>query len=139
MKGLARLPVIDEFTTFKFLSRQKRTAAGPVGLCHWFWREFAHGLAPVVTTIFNLTIKSQTVPSFNFGSWLISPIPKEIPLTSLNQLRPISVTDIIIRLFERIIYYQTEIKPVISSLIQPDRFAYKEGLNTSLALITHVA
>ena len=75
------------------------------------------------------------MPSFNFGSWLISPIPKEIPLTSLNQLRPISVTDIIIRLFERIVYYQTEIKPVISSLIQPDRFAYKEGLNTSLALI----
>ena len=31
-----RLPVIDDFTTFKFLSQQKRTATGPNGLSHWF-------------------------------------------------------------------------------------------------------
>ena len=31
-----RLPAIDEFTTFKFLSQQKKTAAGLAGLSHWF-------------------------------------------------------------------------------------------------------
>ena len=30
------VPAIDEFTTFKFLSQQKRTAAGLAGLSHWF-------------------------------------------------------------------------------------------------------
>ena len=67
-----RLPVIDEFTTFKFLSQD----AGPDGLSRWFWREFAEELAAVITSIFNLSIKSQTVPCI----WKlanISPIPKE--------------------------------------------------------------
>ena len=58
------LPVINEFTTFKFLSQQKRTAAGPDGPSHWFWREFVEELAPIVTSIFNLSITSHTVPKF---------------------------------------------------------------------------
>ena len=71
-----RLPVIDEFTVFKFISQQKRTAAGPDGLSHWLWREFSDELTPVVN--FNISIKSQTV----LYIWKLAnffPIPKETP------------------------------------------------------------
>ena len=74
-----RLPVIDEVSTFKFLSQQKRTAAGPDGLSHWFWRDFAEELAPIATSILNLSIKSQTVPCFwqfaNISPFLRTPPP----------------------------------------------------------------
>jgi hypothetical protein len=56
--GNTRIPVIDEFTAFKFLSNVKRTAAGPDGIQYWFWKEFALELAPVVTHLFNLSIKA---------------------------------------------------------------------------------
>ena len=104
-----RLPVIDEVTTCKFLS-QRKTAAGKDGLSHW--REFAEELAPIVTPIFKLSIKSQTVPCY----WKlvnISPVPSETLLLSLNHLRLISVNDIIVRL---------EVKPVIGSYLLPDQF-----------------
>ena len=83
--------------------------------------------APIVTSIFNLSITSQTVPC----SWKranISPVnvPKETPMSSLYQLRPISVTDIIIRPLEKIIYV-AKIKPVIRSSLLPDQFAHREG------------
>ena len=97
------------------------------------WREFAKELSPIVTSIFNLSIKSQTVPCF----WKlanISPVPKETPLSSLNQLRPVSVTDIIIRLLEKIIYV-ADVKPVIRSYVSLDQFVYRESTNTSQALI----
>lgn len=73
-----RLPVIDEFTVYKFISQQKRTAAGFDGLSHWLWKEFSDELTPVVTISFNLSIMSQTV----LNLWklaIISPIPKETP------------------------------------------------------------
>ena len=53
------VPIIDENTTLIFFwSTVKRTAAGPDGIGHWFWRDFALELAPAITYLFNLSIKS---------------------------------------------------------------------------------
>ena len=52
----------------------------------------------------------------------------------MEQLRPISVTDIIIRLFERIIYTK-ELKSIVESAISYDQFAYRRGRNTTMALL----
>ena len=38
-------------------------------------------------------------------------------------------------LFERVVVKQ-ELSPVLKSAIGPDQFAYKEGCNTTLALLT---
>ena len=65
----------------------------------------------------------------------ITPIPKETPFETCNQLRPISSTNVIIRLFERVVVKQ-ELSPVLKSAFGPDQFAYKEGCNTALALLT---
>jgi hypothetical protein len=61
----------------------------------------AHYLAPVHTKVLNLSLHEQHVPSL----WKlanISPIQKESTLSDCSQLRPISLTNIIMRLFEKI-------------------------------------
>ena len=45
------VPIIDENTTL-ILSTVKRTAAGPDGTGHWFWRDFALELALAITYLF---------------------------------------------------------------------------------------
>ncbi|EDO30652.1 predicted protein, partial [Nematostella vectensis] len=77
-------------------------ASGPDQFPYWLWRDFSHHLAPVVTNIFNCSLQQQTVPM----AWKlanISPIPKESPLTECSQLRPISLTNIIMRIFKRLV------------------------------------
>ena len=128
-----RIPTLDVHTVRRFLTRLKRTTTGPDELPYWLWRDFAHHLAPAVTSVFNSSLKQQSVPLL----WKlanISPIPKESPLTVCTQLRPISLTNIIMRLFERLVFKQ-EISKEFKSVIGVDQFAYKEGCNTTIALI----
>ena len=64
----------------------------------------------------------------------VSPIPKESPLMECNQLRPISLTNIIMRIFERLVCKQ-ELSHMLKDEICPDQFAYMERRSTSMALI----
>ena len=66
------------------------------------FKEVAHDLAPVVTDVFNSSLRQHKVPS----SWKmadIRPLPKESPLTCCTQLRSISLTAVIMGLFERLV------------------------------------
>ena len=65
---------------------------------------------------------------------IVNPIPKVSPVTECSQLRPISLTNIIIRIFEKIVFKQ-EIYPQAKNVIDDDQFAYKEGTSTTTALI----
>ena len=62
------------------------------------------------------------------------PIPKATPLGSCDQLRPISLTNIIVRIFERLMY-KKELSSLLKTCISPDQFAYKADHNTTMALI----
>ena len=62
------------------------------------------------------------------------PIPKESPCIEPNQLRPISLTNIIVRLFERAVY-TTELSLDMGKVIYEDQFAYKKGHSFTMALI----
>ena len=50
---------------------------------------------------------------------------KETPFETCHQLRPISLTNVIMRLFERVVVKQ-ELSPVLKSAIGPDQFATKK-------------
>ena len=97
-------------TVCKLLLRQKRITSGPDKLPYWFWNTYAYDIAPVITTIFNRSIKLDIVRDEWKLANLLS-IPKEFSCTELNQLRPISLTNIIVRLLESTcnLYY-----PIIS-------------------------
>ena len=127
------LPTVNECDVRNLLSHLKRTALEPDEFPYWFWRDFSHHLAPVITKIFNCSLRHQTVPSL----WKlanVSPIPEVSPLTECNQLRPMSLTNIIMGIFERLVCKQ-EVSPILMSAIGPDQFAYKKGHNTTMALI----
>ena len=129
-----RIPTIEVHTVWKFLSTLKRTAPGPDELPFWIWRHYAYQLAPTITKVFNSSLKKQLVPCL----WKLAnntPIPKETPFETCNKLRAIFLTNVIMRLFERVVVKQ-ELSPVLKSAIGPDQFAYKEGCNTTLALLT---
>ena len=87
----------------------------------------------MVTKLFNYSLRQQSVP-LPWKLTNISPIPKESPLSSCAQLRPISLTNIIIRLFERLVCNLesfTELKTEIGM----DQFAFEEHCNITMALI----
>ncbi len=100
---------------------------------YWLWKDFASYLAPVLTRILNSSLEQQCVPTI----WKLAnlaPIPKELPLSNCDQLRPISLTNIIMRLFEKLVFKQ-EISMQSNFIIGKDQFAYKTGSNTTTALI----
>ena len=111
----------------------KRTSSGPDGLPYWFWRDYANFLAPVLTHIFNISIRKQMVPLL-WKSANVIPIPKESSLQEVGQLRPISLTNIIMRIFERLVFGQELFDP-LSLEIGANQFAYKQGQNCTMALI----
>ena len=128
-----RIPETQPHVVSQFLSKHKRTACGPDGLPYWLFRDFALVLAPVVADVFNSSLRQHKVSSF----WKladITPLPKESPLTSCSQLRPISLTAVIMRLFERLVY-KHELSSICRDFIDLDQFAYREGHNSSMALI----
>ena len=98
-----RIPYIDERTVSLLLRKQKKSASGPNDLPFWLWRDYSHHLAPIICSIFNCSLRKQCVPQL----WKlanITQIPKESPFSECNQLRPISLTPIIMRIFEKAIY-----------------------------------
>ena len=128
-----RIPTIDVNTVKWFLLNQKRTAEGPDQLPHWLWKDYAHQLALIITKIFNGSIMHQSVPSLwkTSNVWLI---PKESPVTEYTQLRPISLTNIIMRLFERLVFKQ-EMSTEFKSITNNDQFGFRDGCNTTLELL----
>ena len=56
------------------------------------------------------------------------------PLLQNLQLRPISLTNTIMRILEKIVFKQ-EIYPQVKKVIDDDQFAYKKGTSTTTALI----
>ena len=95
------------FLHYRESTQIKRTASGPDGIPYWIWKEFAYNLAPVVTHIFNCSLENHTVPDL----WKladITPLPKESNFKNCTQLRPISLTNVIMRVFERLVYRQEQ-------------------------------
>ena len=128
-----RIPYIDERTVSLLLSKQKKSASGPDDLPFWLWRDYSHHLASIICSIFNCSLRKQCVPQL----WKlpnITAIPKESPFSECNQLRPISLTPIIMRIFEKAVS-KKEICGCLEQAIGPDQFAYEKNCNSTLALI----
>ena len=83
--------------------------------------------------VFYASLLKYTVPLLRKEA-NIRPVPKEQPFTSCNQLRPISLTNIIMRLFERLVY-RNELSIVCDNHIDLDQFAYRKGHNSTMALL----
>uniref|UniRef100_A0A665UD53 Reverse transcriptase domain-containing protein n=1 Tax=Echeneis naucrates TaxID=173247 RepID=A0A665UD53_ECHNA len=115
-----------------------RKAPGPDGVPGRVLKACADQLAEVFTTIFNLSLLQSVVPAC-LKSATIVPIPKRNTVNCLNDYRPVALTPIITKCFERLIL------PFIRSAIPADldqhQFAYRANRSTEDAVImaTHTA
>ena len=57
------------------------------------WREYSLELAPMLTHIYNISVATHIIPT-RWKASNIRPTPKETNVSTLDQLRPISETDV---------------------------------------------
>ncbi len=104
-----------------------RKAAGPGGSC-------ADQLAGLFTSIFNESLATSVVPT-SFKKSVIIPVPKNNKPSCLNDYRPVALTSIVMKVFERLV--KSHICSSIPVTLDPLQFAYRPIRSTDDA-ISHI-
>ncbi|KAK3548106.1 hypothetical protein QTP70_004720 [Hemibagrus guttatus] len=119
-----------------------RKAAGPDNFHGRVLRECAEQLPDVFTDIFNISLSSAIVPTC-LKTTTIIPVPKKSPVSCLNDYRPVALTPIIIKCFERLVMRQ--FKDLLPPSLDPMPFTYHpnrsmdDAISTTLHLsLTHL-
>ncbi len=77
-----------------------RKAAGPDGITGRVLRSCTDQLAGLFTSIFNESLATSVVPT-SFKKSIIIPVPKNNKPSCLNDYRPVALTSIVMKVFER--------------------------------------
>ncbi len=118
----------------KTLSRiNPRKAAGPDNIPGRVLRDCAAQLTDVLTDIFNTSLSQAVVPTC-LKSTSIIPVPKSSPVSCLNDYRPIALTPIMMKCFERLVMHH--IKFSLPNTLDPFQFAYRPNRSTDDAIST---
>ena len=96
---VSRLSVSDVSKTFKQGNIHK--AGGPDGVPGCVRRACADQLAGVFTDIFNMSLTKSVIPTC-FKQTTIVPVPKNTKATCLNNYRPVALTSVAMKCFERL-------------------------------------
>ncbi len=127
------ISVADVTRSFKRVNIHK--AVGPDGIPGRVLRACAFQLAGVFTDIFNLSLSLSVVPKKS----TIVPIPKKNKITCLNDWRPVALTPIFSKCFEKLI--RDYICSVLPASLDPLQFAYRSNRSTddAIAFTLHTA
>ncbi len=130
------LSVADVTRSFKWVNIRK--AVGPDGIPGRVLKACAFQLARVFTDIFNLSLSLSVVPAC-FKKSTIVPIPKKNKITCLNAWRPIALTPIFSKCFEKLV--REHICSVLPASLDPLQFAYRSNRSTddAIAFTLHTA
>ncbi|KAK3542697.1 hypothetical protein QTP86_034725 [Hemibagrus guttatus] len=105
-----------------FLKQKKRKAPGPDGATPACLKTCADQLAFIFSQIFNRSLELCEVPVC-FKRSTIIPIPKKPKITGLNDYRPVALTSVVMKLFERLVL--AYLKNITGPLLDPLQFAYR--------------
>ena len=107
----------------------------PNGLFPSFFKKFSKIFAPKLSVIFRKLIQAGDFP-FCWKIASVTPIPKEGNSCRAKDFRPISITPVMSKVFERLI--ATRLNKYIESenIIPKTQFGYRKGLGTVDALLT---
>ncbi len=111
-----------------------RKAVEPDGISGRVLRACADQLAPVFTEIFNLSLDQLEIPTC-FKQSIIVPILKKSQPSCLNDYRPVALTSIVIKCFERLV--RNFITSLLPDTLDSLQFAYRPNRSTDDA-ITHL-
>ncbi len=116
----------------KTLSRiNPRKAAGPDNIPGRVLKDCAAQLMDVLTDIFNTSLSQAVVPTC-LKSTTIIPVPKKSPVSCLNDYRPIALTPIMMKCFERLV--MQKFKNSLPNTLDPLQFAYRPNRSTDDAI-----
>ncbi len=111
-----------------------RKAARPDGITGRVLRSCADQLAGLFTSIFNESLATSVVPT-SFKKSIIIPVPKNNKPSCLNDYRPVALTSIVMKVFERLV--KSHICSSIPVTLDPLQFAYRPNRSTDDA-ISHI-
>ena len=113
-------------------------AVGPDGISGRVLKSCATQLAPVLTTIFNLSLAKSVVPACSKRS-VIVPVPKNASPACLNDYRPVALTSEVMKCFERLV--KKHICAFLPRNMDPLQFAYRPNRSTDDAVsqVLHTA
>jgi hypothetical protein len=95
------LSVVDVSKTFKRVNIHN--AAGPDGLPGHVLRACADQLAGVFTDIFNMSLIESVIPTCFKQTTMWFPVPKNMKAICLNDYRPVALTSIAMKCFEKLV------------------------------------
>ncbi|KAI4884740.1 hypothetical protein NFI96_025547 [Prochilodus magdalenae] len=110
-----------------------RSAAGPDKVPGRVLRACAHELSGVFAHIFNLSLAQAAVPTI-FKTATIVPVPKHPTASAPNDFRPVALTPIISKCFERLVL--SHLKSCLPATLDPHQFAYRSNRSTEDAIST---
>ena len=83
--------------------------------------------------MFNLSFKLLIVPRLWKMSCII-PVPKKSPISCMNDLRPVALTAVPMKILERV--FLNKFKNCVSPFLDPMQFAYQSGRSCEDAILT---
>ena len=126
---------INESDVEKWLSRiNVKKATGPDSLCGKVLKCCRKQLACVLTKVFQVSLDSHYVPKIWKTSEIV-PVPKKTLPKVKNDLRPVALTAIVFKCFERIVLCNF-LMPVVKPFLDTYQFAYTSGVGVDDAVIT---
>ncbi|XP_071948767.1 uncharacterized protein [Antedon mediterranea] len=96
-------------------------SSGPDGIEGRTLKSCADQLSGVLRYLFQTSINQCVVPNL-WKESIIKPIPKQTVIKQLNDLRPIALTSLVMKIFKKIV--KTYITSVVESKLDPLQFAY---------------
>lgn len=113
-----------------------RKAAGPDGVTGRVLKGCADQLAGIFTKIFNVSLSQSIIPPCLKSSTIV-PLPKNTTISSLNDYRPVALTPVITKCFEKLV--RRHILSCLPQGFDPLQFAYRANRSTedAIALALH--
>ncbi|KAI2651682.1 hypothetical protein H4Q32_014408 [Labeo rohita] len=105
-----------------FRKNKRRKAPGPDGVTPACLKTCADQLAPIFSQIFNRSLELCDVPSC-FKHSTIIPLPKKPKMTGLNDYRPVALTSVVMKSFEKLVL--AYLKNISGPLLDPLQFSYR--------------
>ncbi|KAK3565993.1 hypothetical protein QTP86_024210 [Hemibagrus guttatus] len=99
---LTPLTIKEEEVNRLFKRLNTRKATGLDSVSPSLLKHCANQLSPVFTDIFNTSLETCHVPACSKTSTIV-PVPKKTNITGLNDYRPIALTSVVMKFFERLL------------------------------------
>ena len=130
-------------TTFAFRSSEVRRllldldpygGTDQLGMFPLFHKRTADVLAPRLSVVFRRLVRLGSFPSC-WRQANVARIPKDPPSSSIANYRPISITSVLSKVFERLVPVRLGRFMECSGVLSTTQFAYRKGLGTCDALL----